>query len=158
MSALSKTQTFNIYTGTAVPAGFTSCVELTVGFLVVSIPAYRSFYKKKFKPEEKSTAWSNGERSDRAALRYKNDLYHNSNKASMMASSTKATNWSSSKSSDCGSMDHTVTVASTGEKIPEVPHGIHVTDRVELTTIPRNNKNWVQLSESEAAGTPWREV
>ncbi|KAM7193991.1 hypothetical protein V8F33_007497 [Rhypophila sp. PSN 637] len=144
---------------TAVPAGYTGALELTVGFLVVSIPAYRMLYKRIFNPEDPSTSWSHGLKgqfggSSGAALHYKGSPYNSKGTnpgasnftGSTTINSTKSY-WGQSKNSsdDVATVNpgHVVTVRvassdsdDTGT-MPEMRHGqINVTDRVELTTYP----------------------
>ncbi|KAK0618505.1 hypothetical protein B0T17DRAFT_656595 [Bombardia bombarda] len=144
---------------TAIPAAYTGALELTLGFLVVSIPAYRMLYKRIFSPDDPSTSWSHGlgntGGSSGAVLNYKRSPYDSNNSASNIAGSWTANStkgsryWIGNKSSRDGTggfdptiSGHAVTIrgASTDDAaiMPELPNSINVTDRVELTSLPNN--------------------
>ncbi|KAK3318099.1 hypothetical protein B0H66DRAFT_225224 [Apodospora peruviana] len=176
---------------TAIPAGYTGALELTVGFLVVSIPAYRMLYKRIFNPEDPSTSWSHGLKgnsggSSGAALNYKRSPYNSNHSAGSASKGGGGSSYWSSRSNKsshgendtqtAGSPGHVVTVrvASTDDAtpiMPEMRHGINVTDRVELTTFPAgittnnsSNGSWLRLPENAKEKTghahpdAWRAV
>ena len=118
--------------GDAIPAGYVSCVELTVGFLVVSIPVYRKFYKQAFKGEVGgSTGWSY--KSDNIPLRYnKSGPYNDKGSYGNASNGYKAS----------------VTNTSGGNGNDSHP-GINITKDVDLVTHTKRNDAWVRVADEE---------
>lgn len=154
----------------AIPAGYMSCIELTVGFLVVSIPVYRALYKKVFKPETGgSTGWSYNLKSDGVPLRYNNNnnsSSYNSGKGGSYGSYGSHTTASSGHDDDLLPRNrsdemvtlpgHTVTVAATDRTAHDMPsarvdtcQGISVRDDVHLGRLAYKNGAWVKVPEEE---------
>ncbi|KUI71853.1 hypothetical protein VM1G_07488 [Cytospora mali] len=154
---------------TAIPAGYTSCVELTVGFLVVSIPAYRSLFMKKLNLGNGSTIWSWRTSGRGALLRNNHSAYNSSgyNKSSRKGSATTgphdAYRTTSTKELNRGSnednMGYTTTVAAADSEVPKLPGSvINVTDQVELVRMAKSNGAWVSMPDEEMAMMPRREI
>ncbi|KAJ0124360.1 hypothetical protein J7T55_005698 [Diaporthe amygdali] len=154
---------------TAIPAGYTSCVELTLGFLVVSIPAYRPLIMKQIRLSNGSTVWSWRASRRRGLLEsskypYGSDGYNASGRKGSAPSgpqtdiSTMELNSMRDKRSN--SHDHgrgyTTVVVASEQNIPRLPSsGIHVTDQVEQTKMARNNSSWLRIGDEEL-GMPGR--
>ncbi|KAI1334249.1 hypothetical protein F5Y15DRAFT_402454 [Xylariaceae sp. FL0016] len=158
---------------TAIPAGYLSGVELTVGFLVVSIPVYRKVYLKIYKGEPSGlSGWSY--QSGDTPLRYRK-TFPSSNKSSdrqakngFKGSVLSNTRGGGSKHDSLrGSQDnvhpgHTIMVTANDSLEGNIPQtaqwGINVTDDIDLETLSNMNGTWTKVAEDETMTTPQRVV
>ncbi|KAI3400055.1 hypothetical protein diail_4593 [Diaporthe ilicicola] len=149
---------------TGIPAGYTSCVELTLGFLVVSIPAYRSLIMKQIRLSNGSTVWSWRTSRRRGLLEsskhypYGSKEYNASGRkesvptGSHKTSSTMELNSMRDKRSHSHEhgMGYTTVVVASEQNIPRMPgSGIHVTEQVEQTNLAMNNTSWLRVADEE---------
>jgi len=155
--------TYMLGTGDAVPAGYASCVELTVGIFVVSIPVYRKLYRKTVKGEVgESIAWSF--RSDRIPLRHKFPYTSREGHSNMEVGygyrgkvitntqgggSTQGIDRNSTHSSrNTIRPGHTITIKATEDSgIRSANSGISVTEDIDLVRLADRNGAWVRIDD-----------
>jgi hypothetical protein len=139
----------------AIPAGYMSCIELCVGFLVVSIPVYRSLYRKLARGETGGpTGWSYNVKSDAVPLRPTdaasypgisvktlNDGSHVNGSGSDVAIGSKNTLHTTVASSDMTAMRR------------ETGQGINVRADVQMERMAYRNGAWVQVPDEPASET-----
>ncbi|KAI0434046.1 hypothetical protein F5Y09DRAFT_338162 [Xylaria sp. FL1042] len=124
---------------TAVPSGYVSCLELTVGIFAVSSPTYRALYKRMFKA--KKSAWVRApgptHQSWKSLLRM-----------TLWASKPRSLNSGSQRHSDELDLNrkhqHTTTVYTDGQ-VSAPNQGINVTDDVEMVRHTNQNGGWARV-------------
>jgi hypothetical protein len=163
---ISTILTYTLGTGDAVPAGYASCVELTVGIFVVSIPVYRKLYKKTVEGEVgESIAWSF--RSDQVPLHHKfpytsrgghsNTEVGYGYKGKVMTNthgggSTQGIDRTSTHSSrNAVRPGHTIMIKATEDSgVQSANSGISVTEDIDLVRLADRNGAWVRVDDEES--------
>ncbi|KAI0107450.1 hypothetical protein GGR51DRAFT_570835 [Nemania sp. FL0031] len=123
---------------TAVPSGYVSCLELTVGIFAVSSPTYRALYKRIFKT--KKSAWARAPGTTHQS--WKSLL-----RMTLWASKPRSLNSGSQRHSDELDLNrkyqHTTTVYTDGQ-VSAPTRGINVTDDVEMVRYTNQNGSWAR--------------